>query len=89
MVDTLVPVILCGGQGTRLWPVSRRAFPKQFVAIDSELSTFQETVARVSNPDVFATPVVVASNEHRFIVQRQLSALGSAAPILLEPDQRH
>jgi mannose-1-phosphate guanylyltransferase/mannose-6-phosphate isomerase len=81
----ITPVILCGGQGTRLWPVSRRSFPKQFVKLQAETSSFQNAVTRVRNPALFAPPLIVAAHEHRFIVQQQLDQLGAPASVLLEP----
>ncbi|SDA34069.1 Nucleotidyl transferase, partial [Methylobacterium sp. UNC378MF] len=83
------PMILCGGTGTRLWPASRESMPKQFARlVDAERSTFQATLARVSDAAVFATPTVIASAEARFIVAEQRDQLGLAADILLEPQGR-
>jgi mannose-1-phosphate guanylyltransferase / mannose-6-phosphate isomerase len=84
----IVPVIVCGGQGTRLWPYSRKAFPKQFICFSGEHSTFQKTVLRVANSELFAPPLVVASHEHRFLVRKQLEGVGVEAVILLEPEPR-
>ena len=83
------PVILCGGSGTRLWPVSRLAYPKQFSRLMGEESLFQAAVRRLSG-DRFAPPLIVTSAEFRFIVRDQLSALGiSPAAILIEPEPRN
>lgn len=82
------PVILCGGSGTRLWPLSREAFPKQFAPIIGQRSTFQETLLRVKDPAVFGRPLVVTNQAHRFMVERQLAEIGIAADILLEPMAR-
>ncbi len=83
------PMILCGGTGTRLWPASRESMPKQFARlVDAERSTFQATLARVSDASVFARPTVIASAEARFIVAEQRDQLGLAADILLEPQGR-
>ncbi|WP_244492340.1 sugar phosphate nucleotidyltransferase, partial [Methylobacterium sp. Leaf361] len=83
------PMILCGGTGTRLWPASRESMPKQFARlVDAERSTFQATLARVSDAAVFATPTVIASAEARFIVAEQRDQLGLSADILLEPQGR-
>jgi mannose-1-phosphate guanylyltransferase / mannose-6-phosphate isomerase len=84
----LVPLIICGGAGTRLWPASRKAAPKQFINLMGALSSFQETVLRVSDPELFAEPVVITNEEYRHIAADQLDALGVAAPILLEPTRR-
>ena len=83
------PMILCGGTGTRLWPASRESMPKQFARlVDAEASTFQATLARVSDAAVFARPTVIASAEARFIVAEQRDQLGLSADILLEPQGR-
>lgn len=73
----IVPVILVGGTGTRLWPLSRELQPKQFhKLIDRELSLFQQTALRVKDPELWAPPVVVSSGAHRFIVDAQLREIG-------------
>lgn len=82
------PVILCGGIGSRLWPLSRQSMPKQFIRLWSDRSCFQETVLRISGAD-FAPPVIVTAHEYRFIVGQQLAELGIAATILLEPEPRN
>ncbi|MCC6716647.1 MAG: mannose-1-phosphate guanylyltransferase/mannose-6-phosphate isomerase [Acetobacteraceae bacterium] len=85
----IVPVILSGGSGTRLWPVSRESFPKQFWPLVSQRSLIQDTAARAQRPG-FAAPIVVCNQEHRFVVAEQLRALGVAgARILLEPVGRN
>ena len=87
--DLILPVILCGGSGTRLWPASRESMPKQFTPlVNSETSTFQATVRRVPDGSVFARPTVIASAESRFIVAEQLAQAHIAADILLEPERR-
>lgn len=83
------PVILCGGSGTRLWPVSRQAYPKQFSRLLGEESLFQSAVRRLAG-EGFAPPVVVTSADFRFIVRDQLAAIGAKpAAILIEPDGRN
>ena len=82
------PVIMCGGSGTRLWPASREAFPKQFAPLIGELSTFQETLLRVNDPALFGRPLIVTNRIHRFMVERQVAEIGLAADILLEPVAR-
>ncbi|ABY33161.1 mannose-1-phosphate guanylyltransferase/mannose-6-phosphate isomerase [Methylorubrum extorquens] len=87
--EKILPVILCGGSGTRLWPASRESMPKQFTPlVDPASSTFQATVRRVADEAVFARPTVIASAESRFIVAEQLAQAGIAADILLEPERR-
>ena len=78
---------MCGGAGTRLWPVSREAFPKQFLRFGPGRTLFQETVLRVA-ADGYGKPTVVAGHDHRFIVADQLRELGIEADILLEPERR-
>ena len=84
----LVPLIICGGAGTRLWPASRKAAPKQFINLMGERSSFQDTVARVTDPSLFAEPVVITNEEYRHIAADQLEVMGVRAPILLEPMRR-
>lgn len=82
------PVILCGGSGTRLWPVSRRSWPKQFAPLLGAESLFQATLRRLSGPD-FAPPLVLAGDAFRFIVTGQAEAAGIAARLLVEPVARN
>jgi len=86
----LIPLILSGGSGTRLWPVSRRNMPKQFLSLTGQDTLFQQTVARTRLlPDV-AAPVVVASEDHRFLAADQLLEAGvHGATIVLEPAARN
>jgi len=84
------PVLLSGGAGTRLWPLSRSAYPKQFLTLFGAHSLLQTTALRVGDPALFAPPVVVANAEHRFLVAEQLRAVGiEASAILLEPVARN
>lgn len=85
----VVPVLLCGGAGTRLWPLSRKAFPKQFAALSGTQSLFQAAAARVRGPG-FAPPVVVTGADFRFIVTEQLAGAGiPEATVLIEPAPRN
>lgn len=86
----LIPLILSGGSGTRLWPISRKNLPKQFLSLTGSETLFQQTVQRASRlPDV-AAPVVVASDDHRFLAAEQLQELKvTGASILLEPVARN
>lgn len=83
------PVILCGGSGTRLWPVSRQSYPKQFARLVGEESLFQATARRLSG-DLFAPPVIVTSADFRFVVRDQLAMIGlTPAAVLIEPSPRN
>jgi mannose-1-phosphate guanylyltransferase / mannose-6-phosphate isomerase len=87
---TIVPVILSGGSGTRLWPVSRESFPKQLWPLISSHTLLQETALRAHDPARFAPPVIVCNHEHRFLIAEQLRAAGIPSPrILLEPVGRN
>ena len=88
--EMLIPLILSGGSGTRLWPVSRKNLPKQFLALAGKGTLFQQTLARTRQlPDV-AAPIVVASDDHRFLAADQLLASGiDNATIVLEPLARN
>ena len=86
---TLQPVLLCGGSGTRLWPLSREAYPKQFLALAGDDTMLQATWLRVAEL-ADAAPIVVAGEEHRFLVAEQLRQVGAPTPaILLEPVGRN
>ena len=86
----LIPLILSGGSGTRLWPVSRRNLPKQFLSLSGDGTLFQQTVIRTRQlPDV-AAPIVVASEDHRFLAADQLLEIrAEGASIVLEPMPRN
>jgi mannose-1-phosphate guanylyltransferase/mannose-6-phosphate isomerase len=85
----LYPIILSGGAGTRLWPLSRQSFPKQLLALDTKRSMLQETALRVDGVG-FAAPTVVCNDEHRFIVAEQMREIGiKPRAILLEPMGRN
>src|SRR6202046_5621443 len=84
----LIPVIMCGGAGTRLWPVSRESMPKQFVALVGERSTFQQVLDRVSNDSMFDRPIVITNSDFRFIVAEQMHQAAVDGDIALEPVRR-
>lgn len=89
MTELIHPVLLCGGSGTRLWPLSRKSFPKQFVRIVGGQSLFQKSALRLAGP-AFAPPVVVTGNDFRFAVVEQLASCEIAAQaILIEPAGRN
>jgi mannose-1-phosphate guanylyltransferase / mannose-6-phosphate isomerase len=84
----IMPVIMCGGSGTRMWPESRESLPKQFIPLIGQRSTFQSIVSVVGDPVVFDAPVVITNVDYRFRVAEQLREIGAEAVILLEPDRR-
>ncbi|PCJ30889.1 MAG: mannose-1-phosphate guanylyltransferase/mannose-6-phosphate isomerase [Gammaproteobacteria bacterium] len=86
----MIPVIMSGGSGTRLWPLSRQNKPKQFLNLFGEHSLFQDTLNRLSGLDKLEAPIVVCNVEHRFMVAEQLQQLAvSDAEIVLEPCARN
>ncbi len=90
MTSKITPVILSGGSGTRLWPMSRAHYPKQLLALAGDRSLLQETALRVGDPDRFHPPIVIANEEHRFIVGEQLRDIGiTPQAIILEPVGRN
>ena len=88
MSSKIIPVVMCGGAGTRLWPVSRDTMPKQFIPLLGHESTFQRTMRLLSDATVFGQAIVVTNAEYRFTVLDQLQAIGVAAQIVLEPARR-
>jgi len=83
----ITPVILSGGSGTRLWPMSTPDHPKQFLPLTSEDTMFQQTLARVGDPRRFAAPLIVANGRHQALIEAQLG--GRDATLLLEPAARN
>ena len=85
----ITPVLLCGGSGTRLWPLSRKSYPKQFVPLVGERTLFQASAERLSGTE-FAAPMVLTNSDFRFIVTEQLAEAGiDPAAILIEPEGRN
>jgi mannose-1-phosphate guanylyltransferase / mannose-6-phosphate isomerase len=84
----IIPLIMCGGAGTRLWPASREVHPKQFLPLFGARSTFQETLLRVSDETLFERPIIITNNAYRFMVLEQLAEIGLDADALLEPMRR-
>ena len=89
-VDLVHPVILSGGVGSRLWPLSRELYPKQLLPLVSANSLLQDTAARVAAPEFFAPPLVICNAAHRFLVAEQLREVNaSPLAIVLEPEGRN
>ena len=89
-MSALIPVILSGGAGTRLWPLSREMYPKQLLALTSRQTMLQETALRLAGVADASAPIVVCNEAHRFTVAEQIRAIGiGAAAILLEPAGRN
>ena len=89
---SLLPVILCGGTGSRLWPLSRSSFPKQYLSLfdESNNSLLQETQSRLKNLDDIESPIIICNEDHRFIVAEQMKELNiKPRSILLEPFGRN
>src|ERR1700712_572286 len=84
----IIPLIMCGGAGTRLWPASREVHPKQCLPLFGPRSTFQDTLLRVSDATLFERPIVITNTAYRFMVLEQLAEIGIEADILLEPMRR-
>ena len=86
----IVPVILSGGEGRRLWPLSSPARPKQFLALTGEATLLQQTVRRLGDAAMFAPPLIVGGMAQRFLIAEQLREAGlSAGRIVLEPQGRN
>ena len=88
----IIPIILCGGTGSRLWPLSRKSYPKQYIDVSSENknSLLQKTIKRITNINNLKAPILVCNEEHRFIAAEQIRELGiKATSILLEPFGRN
>ena len=90
-IKKIIPIILAGGSGTRLWPLSRKSFPKQFLnLLDDELTLLQKTYKRVENFNYVERPIVVCNEEHRFIVAHQMKEINiEPLEIVLEPEGRN
>src|SRR6202035_2011471 len=88
MSKRIIPLIMCGGAGTRLWPASREIHPKQFLPLFGPRSTFQNTILRVSDAALFERPIVITNKAYRFMVLEQLAEIGFEDDVLLEPTRR-
>ncbi|MGO4563511.1 mannose-1-phosphate guanylyltransferase/mannose-6-phosphate isomerase [Rhizobium sp. 2YAF20] len=90
MTAKIVPVIMAGGKGTRLWPLSRATAPKQFIQFIGDKTLFQNTLSRVSDPELYEAPIVLTNEEFRFLVAEQARELGiTLAAVMLEPVARN
>src|SRR6202047_5130610 len=88
MGTRIIPLIMCGGAGTRLWPASREVHPKQFLTLFGARSTFQNTLLRISYTALFERPIVITNKAYRFMVLEQLAEIGLEADVLLDPMRR-
>ncbi|QWG14936.1 mannose-1-phosphate guanylyltransferase/mannose-6-phosphate isomerase [Bradyrhizobium sediminis] len=88
MTGRIIPLIMCGGAGTRLWPASREVHPKQFLPLFGPRSTFQDTMVRVSDAALFERPIVITNTAYRFMALEQLAEIGLEADVVLEPMRR-
>jgi mannose-1-phosphate guanylyltransferase/mannose-6-phosphate isomerase len=89
-IPTIIPVLLAGGSGTRLWPLSRESYPKQFLSLAGEQSLIQQTALRAAALEGATAPIVICNQAHRFLVAEQLLQIGiPKAEILLEPAGRN
>src|SRR6187455_550264 len=84
----IIPVILCGGAGSRLWPVSRQLLPKQFLPLVTGRTLLQDTALRARNAAGDVQMIVICNESHRFLVQDQLSEVNINARVILEPAGR-
>ncbi|MBV9556117.1 MAG: mannose-1-phosphate guanylyltransferase/mannose-6-phosphate isomerase [Pseudolabrys sp.] len=88
MASPIIPILLAGGTGTRLWPVSRDALPKQFLPFIGPRSTYQETLLRVADAKTFAPPIVITGPDFHFFAQRQAEEVGVPVTVVIEPMRR-
>jgi mannose-1-phosphate guanylyltransferase/mannose-6-phosphate isomerase len=87
-MTSILPVIICGGSGTRMWPLSRESMPKQFLPLISARSSFQERLLMVAGAPCFQQPLVLSNIDYRFMVGEQMLQVGVTGRIVLEPERR-
>ena len=86
----IIPIILSGGSGTRLWPLSRKQYPKQYLPLAGDNTMLQETILRLNGLDNLVDPIIICNVDHRFLVAEQCQQIGIKNPIiLLEPVGRN
>ena len=83
----ILPIIMCGGSGTRVWPESRESLPKQFIPLLGARSTFQVALENLDE-SLFEAPIVISNQDYRFLVSEQVKETGRAARVVLEPVRR-
>ena len=90
-ITKIVPIILAGGNGSRLWPLSRKSFPKQFLdLLDDKYTLLQKTYKRIENLEDVSRPIIICNEEHRFIVGHQMKDMNvEPLSIILEPEGRN
>ena len=91
-ITKIIPIILAGGSGSRLWPLSRKSFPKQFINLinDDEYTLLQRTYKRIENIKNICKPIVICNEEHRFIVAHQMKEIDvEPSEIVLEPEGKN
>ena len=92
MNNTIVPVLLAGGSGTRLWPLSRKSYPKQFSNLIGDTTLFQRSALRLTSSKRinFSPHVTLTNSDYRFIVSEQLQSVGiDPGPIIIEPEAKN
>ena len=91
-MNTIIPVILAGGSGSRLWPLSRESFPKQFLKLSDEddNTLLQKTYKRIEDLENISKPIIICNEDHRFIVGDQMKKIKiKPSSIILEPSRRN
>ena len=91
-MSKIYPVLLAGGSGTRLWPLSRKSYPKQFSKLIGEMTLFQSSAQRLTSSDIleFASHITLTNSDYRFIIGEQLQEVGiDPGPILIEPEAKN